>query len=44
MQPTSGIVRLAHATSRTTIVSPGEGSLLLAWTESDGVRYSIVQW
>jgi len=45
MQPASGVVRLAHATSRTTIVSPGEQSLLLAWTESDGaVRYSIVQW
>jgi hypothetical protein len=45
MQPTSGVVRLAHATSRTTIVSPGEGSLLLAWTESESaVRYSIVQW
>jgi hypothetical protein len=45
MQPAGGVVRLAHATSRTTIVSPGEGSLLLAWTESDSaVRYSIVQW
>ncbi|MCA1663768.1 MAG: hypothetical protein LC659_05795, partial [Myxococcales bacterium] len=25
MQPTSGVVRLRHATSRTTIVSPGDG-------------------
>jgi hypothetical protein len=45
MQPTSGVVRLRHATLRTTIVSPGERSWLVAWSESDNVvRYSIVQW
>jgi hypothetical protein len=45
MQPESGIVRIRHATSRTTIVSPGGSSVLFAWTEGDGVvRYAVVRW
>jgi hypothetical protein len=45
MRPESGVVRIRHATSRTTIVSPGGTSVLLAWTEGDGVvRYALYPW
>lgn len=45
MRATNGIVRVAGASARTTIVSAGDVSLLLAWTASDGaVRYSVVEW
>jgi hypothetical protein len=45
MQPESGVIRIRNATSRTTIVSPGAVSVLLAWTEADGVvRYAVAPW
>ena len=45
MTPEGGILRLRDATSRTTLVSPGDRSVLFAWTEAHGtVRYAVVPW
>ncbi len=45
MRAEGGVTRIANATSRTTIVSPGAGALLLGWTEAGGVvRYGLVAW
>ena len=45
MRATGGFLRIRDATSRTTIVSPGASSLLLAWTVGRGaVRYAVTDW
>lgn len=45
MTPAGGVLRLRDATSRTTVVSPGDASVLFAWTEAHGtVRYAVVRW
>jgi hypothetical protein len=45
MRPDGGVLHLRNATSRTPIVSPGAASLLLAWTEANGiVRYAVQPW
>ena len=45
MSAEGGVTRIRNAASRTTIVSPGAMSVLLAWSEAGGVvRYGIVAW
>lgn len=45
MRAAGGVVRIRHATSRATIVSPGPRALLFAWTEAGGtVRHARFAW
>lgn len=45
MRATASVLRIRDAASRTTIVSPGSRSVLLAWMQGrDAVRYSVNPW
>lgn len=44
LRPDSGVIRLRHASSRTTVVSAAPAGVLFAWTENrTTVRYAIVR-